>query len=1126
MPPATPPPLLERFDYGALSHIIEHFHEFHFRPETDVSATLQTLRRYMKAASPDGTIRVTYRRQAHNHGRLFAFKGLSMQNMAREVRNAIGFRVYHYLDFKNCHPELLLQFCQREGVGCPLLDEFISNRERVLCGLVSETPGAAKAAILAVINGGVAESPLRFLDMVSSPRAEWLRNFEAEMTAVRTAVLALPKGAPYLELARKSLDMKRKKAAVTKGGGNLSSSAMNHLLCDLENSVLMAMRHFLENERGRKVGVLVFDGCMVERIASEEDSSILEDVLNEASDHILQVTGYSLRIVAKNMAADKLDVPREAYTNWDFAGTVAPHADLVLGLRGLGGALGELRENLVFNKVKEGFKFAMAGDDGEALLYRDTTRIFTDDDDAAYLGAFCGKFTVPASLGHLHKDVPPDVVSYSCTVHERVMVFASEDDKVRVSLYNAQGGLPSDARIDLSVHGKAPTSVTSQVKIKSLLAVHAKYIEKELRRRLVDDSLSLFSFINTGTINNNYYTLDPDAGRHTDEQLINAVMAANPSLKERYRFPSDHVGSNCKGVYICNATTNIWAQRHNVVVERVLINAFAGMELADIDRRHVESRRGCNDMLHVFASNVADESFVERLDADFDLFAVNNGVFDLRVLGGGFRPIEPSDCIGITTGWSYDPESSSAHRAEVEAFLCGVLPIKEEREVVLVFFAHLLSGWRREKKLMLLTDRRDGNNGKSTLIKLVRRLFGSYSESSTKFVCRGGGFAPDRNSHDAGMEPLRGKRLLLSEELDDSMILDNAILKRVAGGEQEPITGRKCGSGEQFHFIWQAGIVLVFNDGKCPKFDVSDSAFLQRFIVVPMRSKFVANPESVDHDSHTFLMDPDLIGRFSEWMSAFADILIEHSGMSKVLENLPPSMSEWKAELSNATNPLADWLATRVTVTGVRSDFVLLSDLKEAFENDTSFRKPISVVPKAFVSLAKAFFSACKGATVPKTDTCKVKIDGLFISKRNVVFGVEKYRASTSSASELRFKAALELETSLVFESVYPDWLRNAVTKCPMQLDMYNEGKKLAVEYDGPQHYEFPNEYHKSEAEFVAQQDRDRQKDVACKERMITLVRVRASDLVVEMQSFKEQMDVLLPLWRSWCDGGVDSRSC
>ena len=57
-------------------------------------------------------------------------------------------------------------------------------------------------------------------------------------------------------------------------------------------------------------------------------------------------------------------------------------------------------------------------------------------------------------------------------------------------------------------------------------------------------------------------------------------------------------------------------------------------------------------------------------------------------------------------------------------------------------------------------------------------------------MCRGA-FEQDRNSHDVGYQPLCGKRLLIADELKSNMTLDDALIKRVAGGPQEYVTGRK-----------------------------------------------------------------------------------------------------------------------------------------------------------------------------------------------------------------------------------------------------------------------------------------------------------------------------------------------
>ena len=311
--------LKERFDRGALSYIIDNFASFNFRPETDFAATLDMIRRYMAGSSDDGYLTVSYARASHGHGRYFAYNGLSMQGMPREIRNAIAFRIHHDLDFVNCHPSLLHQFSLRHGVPCPRLAEYVADRTTFLADLQdgASIPGAAKTAVLAVIYGGAVDSVRRGVDPHNCG-APWLRAFGEEMAAVREAVTALPSAAPYLALARKSV-AKKATAAASGDGNNLLGSTVNHLVCDLENAALMALREFLESNMKRTVGVLVFDGLVVERLPSDDGAEIPREVLDAASDHVFRVTGYRLRISEKDMAVDKLDVPREAYAVWGAA---------------------------------------------------------------------------------------------------------------------------------------------------------------------------------------------------------------------------------------------------------------------------------------------------------------------------------------------------------------------------------------------------------------------------------------------------------------------------------------------------------------------------------------------------------------------------------------------------------------------------------------------------------------------------------------------------------------------------------------------------------------------------------------------------------------------------------------
>jgi len=74
------------------------------------------------------------------------------------------------------------------------------------------------------------------------------------------------------------------------------------------------------------------------------------------------------------------------------------------------------------------------------------------------------------------------------------------------------------------------------------------------------------------------------------------------------------------------------------------------------------------------------------------------------------------------------------------------------------------------------------------------------------------------------------------------------------------------------------------------------------------------------------------------------------------------------------------------------------------------------------------------------------------------------------------------------FPTVRPKFLTNPKTGKPLELDGYNARLNLAFEHQGHQHYEFPNRFHKTKEEFIAQQERDKFKAQRCKELGIDLI--------------------------------------
>ena len=92
-------------------------------------------------------------------------------------------------------------------------------------------------------------------------------------------------------------------------------------------------------------------------------------------------------------------------------------------------------------------------------------------------------------------------------------------------------------------------------------------------------------------------------------------------------------------------------------------------------------------------------------------------------------------------------------------------------------------------------------------------------------------------------------------------------------------------------------------------------------------------------------------------------------------------------------------------------------------------------------------------------------------------------------------KGQLECKQSLIqffpnhtFKTVRPSFLRNPLTKRRLELDFYCPELKLAVEYNGPQHYHFTPYIHSTLEVFNAQCYRDKLKKDLCLKNNITLI--------------------------------------
>ena len=103
-----------------------------------------------------------------------------------------------------------------------------------------------------------------------------------------------------------------------------------------------------------------------------------------------------------------------------------------------------------------------------------------------------------------------------------------------------------------------------------------------------------------------------------------------------------------------------------------------------------------------------------------------------------------------------------------------------------------------------------------------------------------------------------------------------------------------------------------------------------------------------------------------------------------------------------------------------------------------------------------------------------------------------------TSAGERECRRVLEQYFGLDFPSVRPKWLRNPETGRCLELDCYNEELGVAIEFQGIQHYHYPNKYHSTVDEFVAAKARDELKREMCDEHGVFLIAVPYKEKQIE----------------------------
>jgi putative DNA primase/helicase len=319
------------------------------------------------------------------------------------------------------------------------------------------------------------------------------------------------------------------------------------------------------------------------------------------------------------------------------------------------------------------------------------------------------------------------------------------------------------------------------------------------------------------------------------------------------------------------------------------------------------------------ASNLVEvEVEADALDADADLLNTPSGVVDLRT--GELHPHDPELLMTRITRGSYRPGYT---HPDVDKVLMA-LPEAErawfQRRIGQGITGHMSA------EVVLLQG--GGENGKSALT--TGGLFpalGTYSHTASSRL-----FSADKgNDHSTERADLRGRRLIIGEELTEGRSLDVTAIKRMT--DVDYITARRL---YQDNMTFRASHTLIVNTNHRPIIDQTDHGTWRRLALLVFPYTFVKRAEDQVRDTDR-LGDPTLKQRVTDGANGQHDALVtwavagamawyaDPAGALLPTERVAADTLAWRADTDRVLGYWTDRLtpdpAGKILATDLLADF-------------------------------------------------------------------------------------------------------------------------------------------------------------------------------------------------------------
>lgn len=225
-----------------------------------------------------------------------------------------------------------------------------------------------------------------------------------------------------------------------------------------------------------------------------------------------------------------------------------------------------------------------------------------------------------------------------------------------------------------------------------------------------------------------------------------------------------------------------------------------------------------NAMINLAKSDPRIVIKIEDLDSNPWLLNCENGTLNLKT--GELQPHTKSDLITKMISVSYNP------KADCPLFIDSLNKIINNRPEMLSYLQRIigycLTGDNREQCMFLCYGA--GNNGKTTLLELLRDLLGDYARNADTESFTAHFYQTIKND----IARLKDSRFVTAAETESGMKLSESLIKQITGGDM--MTVRFL---HQEHFEFKPTFKIFMSANHKPQIKGGDSGIWRKIRLIP-----------------------------------------------------------------------------------------------------------------------------------------------------------------------------------------------------------------------------------------------------------------------------------------------------